>query len=105
MKRKTRKLQTANPNLETAALLEQADRAEINREDTWQDMMALTKVLAAYGCLSSESCLVVDDESVLESQTYHITQAGVNIGMLGFENSLWGLVAVGGYCWSLGLLE
>jgi superfamily II RNA helicase len=95
MKRKTRKLQMANPDLETAALLEQADRVEMIREDTWQDMLALTKVLVAYGCLSSESSLEVD-ESVLESQTYHITQAGVNIGMLGFENSLWGLVAVGG---------
>jgi superfamily II RNA helicase len=95
MKRKTRKLQTANPDLETAALLEQADRVEMMREDTWHDMLALTKVLVAYGCLSTEVSLE-DDGSALESQTYHITQAGVNIGMLGFENSLWGLVAVGG---------
>jgi hypothetical protein len=93
MKRKTRKLQTANP--EAAALLEQADRAEFIRQDTWQDMLALTKVLVAYGCLSTEASLE-DDASTLESATYHITQAGVNIGMLGFENSHWGLMAVGG---------
>lgn len=93
MKRKTRKLQAANP--EAAALLKQSDRVELIREDTWQDMLALVKVLVAYGCLSTKASLE-DDDSTLESATYQITQAGVNIGMLGFENSLWGLVAVGG---------
>ena len=95
MKRKARKLEKANPDLDSAALLEQADKAELIREDTWQDMLALTKVLVAYGCLSMDASLE-DDEAVLESETYRITQAGVNIGMLGFENSLWGLVAIGG---------
>jgi hypothetical protein len=38
------------------------------REDMWQDMLAITKVLVAYGCLSSESSLEVD-EFVLDSRT------------------------------------
>ena len=93
MKRKARKLQSANPELDSAALLE--DKADMIREDTWQDMLALTKVLVAYGCLSTDAS-IEDDESALVAATYRITQAGVNIGMLGFENSLWALVAMGG---------
>jgi superfamily II RNA helicase len=95
MKRKARKLQSAKPDLDSAALLEQVDKADTIRDDTWQDMLALTKVLVAYGCLSTDAS-IEDDEAGLVAATYRITQAGVNIGMLGFENSLWGLVAMGG---------
>jgi len=95
LKRKTRKLQSAKPSLDSEALLEQADKADMIRDDTWQDMLALTKVLVAYGCLSTDAS-IEDDEAALVTATYRITQGGVNIGMLGFENSLWGLVAMGG---------
>ena len=94
-KRKTRKLQSANPDLDSDALLEQVDKADLIREDSWQDLLALTKTLVAYGCLSTDAS-IHDDEAALVQATYRITQAGVNIGMLGFENSLWGLVAMGG---------
>ena len=95
MKRKARKLQSDKPDLDSAALLEQADKAEMIRDDTWQDMLALTKVLVAYGCLSTDVS-IDEDEAALVAGTYRITQAGVNIGMLGLENSLWALVAMGG---------
>lgn len=94
-KRKTRKLQSGDPDLDSDALLEQVDKADSFREDSWQDMLALTKTLVAYGCLSTDAS-IDDDEAALVQATYRITQAGVNIGMLGFENSLWGLVAMGG---------
>jgi hypothetical protein len=40
---------------------------EMIREEMWQDMLAITKVLVAYGCLSSEYSLEVD-EFVLDSR-------------------------------------
>jgi superfamily II RNA helicase len=94
VRRQTRKLANANPGLDPEALLKQVDSAEVVKDDSWDDMLAITKVLVAYGCLSMEAPLA--DDTPLEDQTYTITPAGVNIGMLGFENSLWCLVAMGG---------
>jgi superfamily II RNA helicase len=64
-------------------------------DTTWQDMLALTKVLICYGCLKSTwSPGLSDDE--LESASFTLTSAGEHIGMLSFQNSLWCLVAMGG---------
>jgi DSHCT (NUC185) domain len=96
IRRKTRKLSAANPDLDAAALLEQADEAEDATNDTWDDMLAIIKVLVAYGCLSIKSSLDDHDNLSFEQETFEVTPAGNNIGMLGFENSLWCLNAVGG---------
>ena len=61
-------------------------------ENTWNDMLALVSVLEAYGCITPQD----DDVFDVQDQTYVLTQAGKNIGMLGMENALWCLVAMGG---------
>ena len=61
-------------------------------ENTWNDMLALVSVLEAYGCITPQNETVSD----AQDQTYALTQAGKNIGMLGMDNALWGLVAMGG---------
>lgn len=92
--RKTRKLANANPDLDPLSLLEQADRTEVDKDGSWDDMLAIIKTLVAYGCVQMED---VPDENVsMEEAFYTVTPAGMNIGMLGFENSLWTLVAMGG---------
>jgi len=95
IRRKTRKFAAKNPEVDAAALLEQADKADEITNDTWEDMLAIIKVLVAYGCLSIHSPLD-DDNFSFEKETFEITPAGNNIGMLGFENALWCLTAVGG---------
>ena len=61
-------------------------------ENTWNDMLALVGVLEAYGCITAQDENVFD----VQDQTYALTQAGKNIGMLGMDNALWSLVAMGG---------
>ena len=77
---------------DTEVLFDQIDQADEAGDDAWDDMLALTNVLEAYGCMSplDES---VDDS---ESQTFQLSPAGEDIGCLGFGNSLWCLVAMGG---------
>lgn len=87
--RKMRKVKTANPDVED--LFQQAEDL---RNDSWNDMLSITKTLVAYGCLSIEHTL--EGGESYEDQQYTISPAGINIGMLGFENSLWALVAMGG---------
>jgi len=76
------------------SLAEHVDSAEIALSDTWNDMLAIVKTLVAYGCLSTDAPFPSDES--LEEQVYTLTPAGINLGMLGFENSLWCLVAIGG---------
>lgn len=95
VRRKTRKLANTNPDLDPKSLLEQADRAEEIEDGSWEDMMAIVKSLVAYGCLETSNGIPQDHDS-WEKATYSITPAGTNVGMLGFENSLWALVAMGG---------
>uniref|UniRef100_A0A6U3RH20 ATP-dependent RNA helicase Ski2/MTR4 C-terminal domain-containing protein n=1 Tax=Ditylum brightwellii TaxID=49249 RepID=A0A6U3RH20_9STRA len=101
MNRKRRKMKDGNPKnkVNTAALMEQIESLESYQDDSWDDMLALTDVLEAFGCLTRVSDSVdvdSDNENDRESVMYDVTQAGINIGMLGFENSLWCLVAIGG---------
>ena len=76
----------------TQNLLDSISDAGSFEENTWNDMLALVSVLEAYGCILPQ------DEDVFDAQdqTYAITQAGKNIGMLGMDNALWCLVAMGG---------
>jgi hypothetical protein len=94
IRRKTRKLAKANPGLDPESLLKQADKADIIKDDSWIDMLAITKVLVAYGCLSTETPF--SENAPLEKETFTLTPAGINIGMLGLGNSLWCLAAMGG---------
>lgn len=91
-RRKSRKLQSANPDVDTETLLQiQLDEMD-TKVNSWNDMLAITQTLLAYGCLSSN-----DEESIpIEERMFEITSAGLNIGMMGFDNSLWALVAMGG---------
>jgi len=58
-------------------------------EDAWIQFTAMTKTLVQYGCLSPT------EGDASNETSYHITDAGKDGGLLGFENSLWGLLAVG----------
>jgi len=61
-------------------------------DDSWNDMRSIIRVLVSYGCLRAS---MIDGETD-EAKSYMITQAGINLGMMGFSNSLWCLVAMGG---------
>jgi replicative superfamily II helicase len=63
-------------------------------EDAWDDFLSLAKTLMAYGCLSSD--VPLHTSTNMENRTFELTPAGVNVGMLSFDNSLWALVAMGG---------
>jgi len=91
--RKTRKMKASNPKLVTDSLIEQLESVDAYEDDAWDDMVALKNVLVAYGCLTEEQ---PDDEDIDAASSFTLTQPGINVGMLGFENSLWGLVAMGG---------
>jgi hypothetical protein len=69
-------------------------------DDSWNDMLAIIKTLVAYGCLKKES---TNDNnygnnlwSDMEEATFIVTDAGQNVANLGFDNSLWALVSLGG---------
>ena len=81
VKRKMRKLAAANPELDPESLLLQAEKLEDTKEDSWDSMIAITKVLVAYGCLASSENILKDSES-FEERTFEVTPAGVDVGML-----------------------
>lgn len=81
---------------ESFELIKEAKKKRALMSDgTWKDMLALIKVLVCYGCLESE-WKPGDTDKLLESSSFSITTAGQHVGMLSFENSLWGLVSMGG---------
>jgi hypothetical protein len=67
------------------------NEAKVEEDDSWNDMRAIIEVLVSYGCLQQSS-----DGETDEAKSYTITQGGINLGMMGFSNSLWCLVAMGG---------
>jgi hypothetical protein len=100
IKRKMRKLQTSNASGESSTLqetqaLEEPRVAVTQQQDSWKDMLAITKTLLAYGCLSTDEQWLGDFTDI-EDKHFTLMPAGENVGMLGFENSLWTLVAIGG---------
>ena len=61
--------------------------SEENDDSSWDNMLALIKILEAYGCLVPVS----------ESEfRYKLTDGGEHVGSLGMDNSLWQLAALGG---------
>ena len=100
VKRKLRKLaKSTNSDLdpETLLLLETQKLMEEPEDSAWKDMLAITKALIAYGCIVPTSGLKNEYSSEdLEDETFEVTPAGTDIGMLSFENSLWCYLAMGG---------
>lgn len=92
--RKKRKLASTSSNPDALQLIKQVSETYSSKGDSWSDMLAITKTLVAYGCLTSDPPL--SDMTDLESCRFVLTPSGVNVGMLGSENSLWCLVAMGG---------
>jgi len=85
-----------SPKSKRRPLLDQTTSApsEDNENDSWNQMLALLKILEAYGCLitgpeSGES------GSNPESDLYTVTSGGGHVGGLGMDNSLWQLCALG----------
>ena len=97
VKRKLRKLSRANPDVDPESLLLQREQEKEIRDTSWDDMLSITKVLLAYGCLLSDRKIQEGDEfDDLEEQTFEVTPAGSDVGNLSFENSLWCFIAMGG---------
>lgn len=92
VKRKMRKLAGSGLDVSSGNFLDSISNASNCEADTWQDMIALVNVLESYGCISACNQTI----AISEDQTFELTPAGDNIGRLGFENSLWILVAMGG---------
>eukprot|EP00522_Entomoneis_paludosa_P009675 CAMPEP_0172448424 /NCGR_PEP_ID=MMETSP1065-20121228/7441_1 /TAXON_ID=265537 /ORGANISM="Amphiprora paludosa, Strain CCMP125" /LENGTH=1279 /DNA_ID=CAMNT_0013199913 /DNA_START=179 /DNA_END=4019 /DNA_ORIENTATION=- len=96
--RKTRKLLKDSPGLDTESLLIQAEKVQAIEDGSWDEVLAIVKTLVAYGCLTieeSDNDSSDDGDMEYETATYSLTPAGMNVGMLGFENSLWTAVAMG----------
>ncbi len=99
VKRKLKKLSNSNPGMdpESLLLLESQKLLEGPEDSAWKDMLAITKALIAFGCIAPTSDLKkeysIED---LEEETFKVTPAGTDVGMLSFENSLWCFLAMGG---------
>ena len=99
VKRKMKKLTKSNPGMdpETLLVLETQKLLEGPEDSTWNDMLAITKALIAFGCITPKSNLKTEYSiEDLEDETFEVTPAGTDIGMLSFENSLWCFLAMGG---------
>lgn len=96
IKRKLRKLAKSNPDVDPKSLLMEAEKVSEIKDGTWDDMLAIIKVLLAFGCLETENRSGEDVFDDIENQEFEVTPAGTDVGMLSFENSLWGFVAMGG---------
>ena len=88
-KRRKGKNTTKNIGIDDSSLISVLNAVEEN-DESLDDLMALINTLEAYGCIVSS------DESDSDVQSYRITTAGENIGLLGVDNALWFLTALGG---------
>jgi hypothetical protein len=96
IKRKLRKLAQSNPDVDPKSLLLEAEKVNEIEDGTWDDMLSIIKVLLAFGCLETQNRSGEDVFDNIEDQEFEVTPAGFDVGMLSFENSLWGFVAMGG---------
>ncbi|CAJ1906663.1 unnamed protein product [Cylindrotheca closterium] len=96
VKRKLRKLAKTMPDATPESLLLEASNVIEIKDGTWDDMLAITKTLTAFGCLETTNKTKSDVFDDIEDQVFDVTPAGIDVGMLSFENSLWGFVAMGG---------
>ena len=98
VKRKLRKLAKSNPDVdpEVLLLLETQKSMEEDEDSAWKEMLAITKVLIAFGCIVPASGVTNEySDTELENETFVVTPAGTDVGMLSFENSLWCFLAMG----------
>ena len=63
-------------------------------DDSWEDLGALINALRTFGCIETRN--EPPGNLDMENQVYSVAVAGENVGMLGFENSFWCIVALGG---------
>ena len=98
VKNKLKKLAKSNPNMDKETMLSDTQKATIEVEDSaWKDMLTITRVLIAYGCIVPQSGGKEEySDEDLENEIFDVTPAGNDVGMLSFENSLWCFTAVGG---------
>ena len=66
-----------------------------NDDESWSQMLAIIKILEAYGCLKSSE-LKDDGDIIPERSHYKVTSGGEHVGNLGLDNSLWQICALGG---------
>ena len=96
MNRKRRKQKNASRSngMDNSSLIDVLNAVE-EKDDSLEDLGALIGVLEAYGCIAR-----VDGNdptaSDAQAQSYRITTAGENVGLLGLDNALWFLAAMGG---------
>jgi hypothetical protein len=86
-----------SPKNNRRAMLDQTTSvpSDENDDESWSQMLAIIKVLEAYGCLTpSES--KEDDDRTPEITHYNVTSGGEHVGSLGLDNSLWQMCALGG---------
>lgn len=92
LQRKARKL-AVGTDIDPSSVVELTEQRE-TKDDSWEDLVAITRTLVSYGCLTIDQPYT--DDLKVEDLAYSITPAGANVAMLGFENALWCVVAVGG---------
>lgn len=90
-KRRKQKEEAKNIGIDKVSLLDRLNMIEDEKDDL-DDLRGLVNVLQAYGCIISTDAQCDD----IENQRFKITTAGENVGLLGLENALWVLAAMGG---------
>eukprot|EP00559_Dactyliosolen_fragilissimus_P008276 CAMPEP_0184859424 /NCGR_PEP_ID=MMETSP0580-20130426/4425_1 /TAXON_ID=1118495 /ORGANISM="Dactyliosolen fragilissimus" /LENGTH=1354 /DNA_ID=CAMNT_0027356049 /DNA_START=127 /DNA_END=4188 /DNA_ORIENTATION=+ len=78
--------------VDDVSLLDQLNGMNSYEDNSFDEMLALIRVLQSFGCL--RPITQIQNES--DAAEFKITVAGENVGLLGLENSLWVLVAMGG---------
>lgn len=94
MNRKRRKQKSVEKSsgIDSSSLIDALNVVD-DKDDSLEDLKSLIHVLQAYGCIVP----TVDGDSVdMEDQSYRITTAGENVGLIGLDNALWVLTAMGG---------
>jgi superfamily II RNA helicase len=101
VKKKLRKMAKRYPDVHPETLLLQRARAKEVEDSSWKDMLAITKVLMALGCIVPKTNNIIMDgladvEVDLKNEDFDVTAAGTDVGLLSLDNSLWCFVALGG---------
>ena len=98
-KRRKQKAATKMNEIDNSSLINHLNNPD-DVDDNLDDLKALIGVLKSYGCIAltndNGSDKSDDDDDVTKSSSYRITTAGENVGLLGLDNSLWVLAAMGG---------
>lgn len=91
-KRRKQKSTTKDSGIDGSSLIDVLNVVD-EVDDSLDDLLALVNVLVAFGCIRA-----IDDSDVVdvESQSFRITTGGENVGLLGLDNALWFLTAMGG---------